>query len=132
MPALQKWEMKSRAEERAERRKAEEAHERKVFAAIDKRDGLRDRYTGQLLSKDGGLENGIHRHHLVMRSAGGKTTTENMCCVGPITHAAIHAGKLTPRKMTKKGADGPLEFTDNLTGKRVVSLPPNTVQKLTE
>jgi hypothetical protein len=128
--ATPKHKLRLRAEDRYKEKLANEKLEKHIHAAIDQRDGLRCRAFQTKLSKNGGLMRGVQRHHIIFRSMGGATTTRNMCVLGPLAHAKIHARRLTCRMMTNRGADGPLEFHDTNTGKRWVSLPPNTVHKL--
>ena len=60
-----------------------------VYRAVDARDGLRCR----ICLEYAGL--GIHRHHLVYRSAGGLTTTGNILSVCGTCHlVGIHGGRL--------------------------------------
>jgi hypothetical protein len=125
--AQSKAELRSRAAEKAERVKRDEANERAVHKQIDARDKLRCRAYGIRLTKTGGLLNGVHRHHVIFRSHGGETSTKNMCLLGPLAHADVHAGKL----QITGNADRALTCIDLKTGRRWISLPPGQVLKLT-
>ena len=74
------------ARRRASKRGKQLRADRKVYAQVDLRDGKVSR-----LSHLGG---DIHRHHIIYRSLGGKTTVENVITVTDAEHASIHAGKL--------------------------------------
>lgn len=74
------------ARRRASKRGKQLRADRQVYAHVDLRDGKVSR-----LSHIGG---DIHRHHIIYRSRGGKTTLENVLTVTCGEHEAIHAGKL--------------------------------------
>lgn len=74
------------ARRRASKRSKQLRADRKVYAQVDLRDGQISR-----ISHIGG---DIHRHHIIYRSRGGKTTLENVITVTDAEHASIHAGKL--------------------------------------
>jgi hypothetical protein len=80
---------RTRAEEKHVRDNAKDAEEARCYALVDARDELRDRVTGKLLSKRGGLTTRVERHHMKGRGAGGKHETSNVVTVSPETHAEI-------------------------------------------
>lgn len=77
------------AKRRASKRAKQLRADRRVYAHVDARDGLKSRISGK-----GGA---IHRHHIVFRSRGGKTTPENVITVTDEEHAAIHKHFITLR-----------------------------------
>ena len=83
-----------------------------VYQAVDARDGLRCR----ICLKYAGVD--IHRHHLVYRSAGGRTATENVLSLCANCHlVGIHGGRL------KASGDADERATDGrLCGVRVEQL----------
>ena len=81
---------RTRADEKTTKDNAEKAAEAKCYRLVDKRDGLRCRVTGQLLSLRGGLTTKVYRHHLIERSQGGPHETWNVLTVSKATHDEIH------------------------------------------
>lgn len=75
-----------------------------VYQAVDLRDGLRCRICLQYAGVD------IHRHHLVYRSAGGLTATENVLSLCANCHlVGIHGGRLKASgDADERGTDGRL------------------------
>ena len=75
-----------------------------VYQAVDLRDGLRCRICLEYAGLD------IHRHHLVYRSAGGRTATENVLSLCANCHlVGIHGGRLKASgDADERGTDGRL------------------------
>jgi len=101
---------RSRFEEKVKQRVAELRNERSVSVQVDHRDGYRCRVCQRSSNINGvGLLERGHRHHIDYRSAGGLTTTANMCHLCSRCHAAIHAGDLR--------LSGDADQRDPITGK---------------
>jgi 5-methylcytosine-specific restriction endonuclease McrA len=85
----------SRYESRKARKTAEDAERRRVYAAVDKRDGRACRLCGRKTSPEAtGLFERGHRHHLQYRSKGGQDTTDNLLTLCAACHAGVHAGRI--------------------------------------
>lgn len=85
----------SRVDERARRNAAKAALERDVYRAVDERDKRRCRVCGHSADPRAmdSTKRGEH-HHVVLRSAGGETSTGNVCLLCVSCHAARHAYRL--------------------------------------
>lgn len=81
---------RTRADEKAARDAQDAKAERECYRAVDKRDGLRCRVSGVLLSLRGGLVKGVQRHHLQKRSQQGEHFTWNVITVSSAVHDRIH------------------------------------------
>lgn len=89
-----KFEMPSRVDVRLEREAERDRLQRAVFKAVDQRDGYRCRCCGRLADPAAlSLLRG-ERHHIVYRSAGGATSTANLCLLDARCHADEHAHRL--------------------------------------
>lgn len=95
-----------------EREKADaerEAHEREIAKAVKVRDGYKCRWPEKHKCR-GGLESA----HIIDKSLGGPTSTENELAVCAWIHrrgpASIHGKELRVDKESGLGADGPLSF----------------------
>jgi 5-methylcytosine-specific restriction endonuclease McrA len=85
----------SRAREKFERTAQKKANKRKVYALVDRRDKGKCRACGRRCSPTAlGLEYRAERHHIVLRSAGGQDTAENLVTLCAACHADRHAGIL--------------------------------------
>ena len=85
----------SRFASKKARKDAEEAHRRKVYAAVDKRDGRACRLCGRKTNPEAtGLLDRGHRHHLQYRSKGGMDTTDNLITLCAACHAGVHDGRI--------------------------------------
>jgi 5-methylcytosine-specific restriction endonuclease McrA len=85
----------SRYESKKARKDAEEAERRRVYAAVDKRDGRACRVCGKpsRLEAVGLLDRG-HRHHLVYRSDEGLDATWNVCHLCAHCHHEEHQHRI--------------------------------------
>lgn len=74
------------------------ASDRDVYRAVTLRDGRKCRACCGQADPDATnmLKHG-HRHHIIFRSMGGATTTQNVCLVCNACHADIHGYRLTLR-----------------------------------
>jgi 5-methylcytosine-specific restriction endonuclease McrA len=81
---------KTRADEKTERDKADDAAEQACYRLVDKRDRFRCRVTGVLLVMGGSLTKAIHRHHLIFRSQQGPHETWNVLTISRAVHDLIH------------------------------------------
>lgn len=106
MPATQKWDMKSRIDERRERKAAEESHWRDVCRVVDKRDAGHCRVCGRRTDPYATdmLRRGEH-HHLVYRSAGGVDENWNVVLLCLSCHRAEHDGKIEIRGNADTGIE---------------------------
>lgn len=84
---------RTRADEKTAKDNAEKAAEARCYRLVDKRDGLRCRVTGVLLSLRGGLTTKVQRHHIIYRSQGGPHETWNVVTVSKAVHDEIHVTK---------------------------------------
>lgn len=85
----------SRAHERRDRAKAKLQAVRAVYAIVDRRDGYRCRACQRPADPRAiDLLKRGERHHIVLRSAGGKDATDNLCLLCASCHADRHAGRL--------------------------------------
>lgn len=106
-----KWQIPSRAGERAKRAKDAAAELKRVYALVDRRDGMHCRATGVLLVKSvEALPNQAHRHHVTYRSRGGQDTTRNIMLLSREAHDDAHMGRLRIEMLTEDGADGLCAF----------------------
>jgi hypothetical protein len=84
---------------KGKRRKAldAEAHQRKVYAAVDKRDKLRCVVTGRRANPHSVSElERLEHHHILQRGRDrGPTETWNVCSLHVLTHAELHSTNLT-------------------------------------
>jgi len=97
-------------DQKAKRDKAKRIEE-KVYRSVNHRDKFCCRACGHRADPNtiGRLDRG-HHHHIVFRSAGGKTTRQNVCLVCAECHDAIHH-QSGPRKLFVSGnADATLTF----------------------
>lgn len=110
--ALRKPAKGSKKREKARAKARQRRSDWFVYQAVDLRDGLRCR----ICLEYAGV--GIHRHHLVYRSAGGRTATENVLSLCANCHlVGIHGGRL------KASGDADERATDGrLCGVRVEQL----------
>lgn len=99
MPASPKPAKGSTKRAKARARRQEAAHAKTVYLAVD----ARDRFACRVCCAHKG--DSIHRHHIVFRSAGGPTTTANVCHLCDECHRAVHAHRV---KLTGD-ADGALK-----------------------
>ena len=94
--SFQKRELKSRADERAEKRAKAQKEQRDVYRLVTARDKRKCRAC--LNQADPSaldmLKRG-HHHHIVFRSAGGTDESSNLMLACARCHAAIHAHRLT-------------------------------------
>lgn len=75
--------------QKAAGQRAQAKADKRVYQQVDARDGLRCRICLEYAGLD------IHRHHLVYRSAGGLTATENVLSLCANCHlVGIHGGRL--------------------------------------
>lgn len=95
MPAQQKWAMRSRVDEKRERRAEADTNWRKVCAEVTKRDAGHCRVCGRRCDPNAlaMLQRGEH-HHIVYRSAGGEDTTENVILACKGCHDDEHASRI--------------------------------------
>jgi 5-methylcytosine-specific restriction endonuclease McrA len=85
----------SRYESKKDRKLAEEANRRKVYAAVDKRDGRACRLCGRKTNPEAtGLLDRGHRHHLTYRSKGGQDSTDNLLTLCASCHHGVHSGRI--------------------------------------
>ena len=86
--------------ERIGLKRVQAAHTKRVYREVDRRDRFMCRCCKRMYGR-------VHRHHVVYRSQGGLTTTENVTtlCLG--CHARVHAGAV---KIEGKDANGRLRF----------------------
>lgn len=95
--SLFKWDQKSREAEKRQEEKADDKHERKVYAKVDQRDELRCVVSGLKGNpySTSPLER-LHHHHILQKGRDrGPTETWNVCLVHRITHKLIHKNALT-------------------------------------
>ena len=86
----------SRAVERKKDKAEKAARLRAVHAFVDARDKWKCRACGARVDPNAkALELRAHRHHVVLRSAGGKDTTGNLALLCAGCHHEIHAYRLT-------------------------------------
>lgn len=92
--------------------KAEDKHERIVYAAVDRRDKLRCRVTGRqgdpystsLLDK-------LHHHHILQKGRDlGPTETWNVISLHASTHSALHDNELTIEGSADPNEEWPLRI----------------------
>ena len=96
--ARQKWQIPSRHDAKADRKREAEALERAVFAAVDARDKRICRCCGHRSNIDGvGLLDRGHRHHITYRSKGGAMSQVNICLLCADCHAEVHHKRLDVR-----------------------------------
>jgi len=76
------------AKVKARLKRLQARQDRKVYEAVDLRDGLRCRVCGIFCGQS------IHRHHVVYRSQGGKTELSNLISLCVKHHQAIHARQM--------------------------------------
>jgi hypothetical protein len=89
MPASPKPIKGTAKRERAARKRAQVKSDRLVYASVD----ARDKYRCRVCLEYRGLE--IHRHHIVYRSAGGETTTQNVISLCANCHlVGVHQGRI--------------------------------------
>ena len=87
--ALRKPAKGSAKREKATSKRAQAKSDKLVYAAVDARDGHRCRICGEYAGID------IQRHHIVYRSLGGLTATENVLSLCANCHLlGIHGGRL--------------------------------------
>ncbi len=84
----------SRAEERRDKLAMRKQIERAVYRAVDARDQYRCRACGKRLGGKTLVDRTEH-HHIKFRSAGGETTTANVCCLCQEHHADVQAYRMT-------------------------------------
>jgi hypothetical protein len=92
-----KWDSKSKESEQRAEEKADDSHERKVYAKVDKRDKLACVVSGLKGNphSTSALER-LHHHHILQKGRDlGPTETWNVCLVHRITHKLIHKNALT-------------------------------------
>jgi hypothetical protein len=91
------WKGEPRIVSKKKAKRDEDAHQRKVYAAVDKRDGLRCRLTGRRANPHSIEALGrLHHHHILQRGRDcGVTETWNIVSVDPIVHALIGLNKIT-------------------------------------
>jgi 5-methylcytosine-specific restriction endonuclease McrA len=84
----------SRYESKKARKTAEEAERRRVYAAVDKRDGRICRICRKHADPHAlGLLDRAEHHHIIHRSKGGDDTTDNLILICRGCHQDIHGGK---------------------------------------
>lgn len=76
---------------RAGKRRRQATADRLVYAAVDRRDGQRCRVCHAFAG------DAIQRHHIVYRSLGGATTSQNVVSLCAADHADVHGGRLKIR-----------------------------------
>jgi 5-methylcytosine-specific restriction endonuclease McrA len=82
----------SRYESKKARKTAEEAERRRVYAAVDRRDGRICRICRKRADPHAlGLLDRAEHHHVLPRSLGGQDTTDNLVIACRECHEAIHA-----------------------------------------
>lgn len=74
--------------EKARGKRQQATADRRVFKAVDKRDGYYCRVCQVFAGSN------VHRHHVKFRSAGGLTTTANVCHLCEECHRAVHAHRV--------------------------------------
>lgn len=85
-----------RVKVKAEKVKAEQKHERAVYAKVDARDRSRCQLTGVRANPYAAtiLER-LHHHHIVQRGSGqGPTETWNIVSVSALVHSLLHQNRL--------------------------------------
>lgn len=86
------------------------ATERDIASQVKKREGFKCRWPEAHKCRGGALE----AAHIVNKSQGGPTTTENEIAVCPWIHRrgpeSLHGQQLKIEKETERGANGPLSF----------------------
>ena len=98
------------ARRRAARKAKQGRADRKVYAAVDARDGLRSRYSGIYM---GDL---IHRHHIVKRRPG-NTSVENVISLTRDEHLErIHGLSPTLRLIGNANIEGGVEVWERESG----------------
>lgn len=85
MPASPKPSRGTHARAKARAKREQAKADRRVYAAVDARDGMCCRVCGIYCGKS------IERHHILYRSLGGKTTLENIVSLCQKHHRAVHA-----------------------------------------
>jgi len=89
-----KWNEPSRVEIAMKRQAERAKQETAVYRTVDRRDGFRCRCCGLRTDQYAiGLLRGEH-HHVVYRSAGGETTTANVCLLCAGCHVDEHRHRL--------------------------------------
>lgn len=92
MKTFFKHNMKTRAQEKTERRKRVAAERRKAYAAVEVRDGMRCRCCGRLVSKTAHpmSPSRLEHHHIQGRGFEGAETTANLCLLCKVCHDRRH------------------------------------------
>lgn len=106
--SFQKRQLKSRADEKAEKRLAAQKAQRDVYRLVTARDKRKCRACLNQADPNAldMLKRG-HHHHIQFRSAGGRDESSNLMLACARCHSAIHAHRLT----VSGDADGPLTFS---------------------
>lgn len=81
---------RTRSDEKAARDAQDAKEERQCYRKVDRRDHLRCRVTGVLLTLGGSLVKAVQRHHLIPRSQGGPHESWNVATVSRAIHDRIH------------------------------------------
>ena len=90
-----KHDLPSRFETKLAKQHAAEAQEREVYAAVTQRDQRRCRCCGDYASAQAlGTLKQAHHHHIVYRSAGGPTSSANLCLLCARCHSDEHQHRL--------------------------------------
>lgn len=123
---LSKVGLKSRMEEKEEKRIAEEREERECYRAVDARDRFTCRVCGCRVSALAGMRpDALEHHHITFRSAGGQNTTENVCTLCRRCHEEIH---LLGMLQVAGNANAPLEFSrPSESGEWFTTIEPKTL-----
>lgn len=82
-----KWQQKTAAEDRAERKKDERRKEQEIYRAVN----VRDKRKCRICKKS---EFYMHHHHIVYRSKGGEHTLENVLLLCGKCHSQVHKGQV--------------------------------------